>query len=63
MPVIAIVGAGPGMGLEIARAFGEKGFTVALVARTAANLDALVSTLTGEGIEAAGFTTAMAAAA
>lgn len=55
MPVIAIVGAGPGLGLEIARAFGQKGFQVALVSRTAAKLDALVATLAAEGIDAAGF--------
>ena len=41
MPVIAIVGAGPGLGTEIARAFGAKGFAVALIARNAAKLDAL----------------------
>ena len=29
MPVIAVIGAGPGLGLEIARAFGAKGFTAA----------------------------------
>jgi hypothetical protein len=31
MPVIAIVGAGPGLGLSIARRFGREGFTVALI--------------------------------
>ncbi|WP_112134811.1 SDR family NAD(P)-dependent oxidoreductase [Glycomyces dulcitolivorans] len=56
MPVIAIVGAGPGLGYEIARAFGAKGFTVALLARSAEKLDALAAKLEGEGIEAAGFT-------
>ncbi|WP_370670916.1 SDR family NAD(P)-dependent oxidoreductase [Cellulosimicrobium funkei] len=39
----------------MARAFGAKGFTVALVARTAAKLDALASQLQDEGIDAAGF--------
>lgn len=34
MPVIAIVGAGPGLGLAIARAFGTQGFNVALVSRS-----------------------------
>jgi short-subunit dehydrogenase len=56
MPVIAIVGAGPGLGHEIARAFGAKGFTVALLARSADKLDALAAKLEEEGIEAAGFT-------
>lgn len=55
MPVIAIVGAGPGLGLEIARAFGAKGFTVALVSRNAAKLETLASDLRAEGIQAAGF--------
>jgi NAD(P)-dependent dehydrogenase (short-subunit alcohol dehydrogenase family) len=56
MPVIAIVGAGPGLGYEIARAFGGEGFTVALVARNAEKLDTLAAELGGEGIAAAGFT-------
>src|SRR5438552_3460205 len=38
MPSIAIVGAGPGMGLAIARAFGSQGFDVALLARNRAKL-------------------------
>lgn len=54
-PLIAIVGAGPGLGLEIARAFGRQGFSVALVARNAAKLDDLAATLKEEGIDAAGF--------
>lgn len=56
MPTIAVVGAGPGLGLSIARVFGAKGFSVALVARNQAKLDQLVATLDGVGIEAAGFT-------
>jgi NADP-dependent 3-hydroxy acid dehydrogenase YdfG len=55
MPVIAIVGAGPGLGLEIARVFGMQRFSVALVARTQSTLDELAQTLTSEGIEAHGF--------
>lgn len=55
MPLITIIGAGPGLGLEIARAFGRRGFDVALVARTQAKLDALAQTLAGEGINAHGF--------
>lgn len=55
MPTIAIVGAGPGMGLAIARTFGTRGFDVALVARNQAKLDDLVSTLEAEGITAAAF--------
>ncbi|KAB2350050.1 SDR family NAD(P)-dependent oxidoreductase [Actinomadura rudentiformis] len=55
MPVIAIVGAGPGMGLAIARTFGKRGFDVALIARTKDKLDALVDQLGQEGITAAAF--------
>jgi NADP-dependent 3-hydroxy acid dehydrogenase YdfG len=55
VPVIAIIGAGPGLGIEIARAFGAKGFTVALIARNATKLDTLAAQLQDEGIEAAGF--------
>ncbi|MFD7407370.1 SDR family oxidoreductase [Streptomyces sp. NPDC059866] len=56
MPVIAIIGAGPGLGLSIARRFGAAGFTVALISRTQEKLDALAARLAEEGIEAAGFT-------
>lgn len=56
MPLITIIGAGPGLGLEIARAFGRKGFDVALVARDQAKLDTLAKTLEGEGVRAQGFT-------
>jgi NADP-dependent 3-hydroxy acid dehydrogenase YdfG len=56
MPTIAIVGAGPGLGLAIARRFGREGFRVALVARTQSKLDALAARLAEDGVEAAGFT-------
>ncbi|MDP1793653.1 MAG: SDR family NAD(P)-dependent oxidoreductase [Acidimicrobiales bacterium] len=52
MPVIAIIGAGPGMGLAIARRFGTEGYSVGLVARRAEALDELVATLRVEGITA-----------
>ena len=55
MPVIAIVGAGPGLGLSIARQFGRAGFTVALISRTQAKLDDLAAELASSGIQAAGF--------
>ncbi|WP_306319136.1 MULTISPECIES: SDR family oxidoreductase [unclassified Streptomyces] len=54
--VIAIFGAGPGLGASVARRFAREGFRVALVARRKDRLDALVEQLTAEGIEAAGFT-------
>jgi NADP-dependent 3-hydroxy acid dehydrogenase YdfG len=55
MPTIAIVGAGPGLGLAIARTFGAHGFDVALVARDRAKLDGLVDTLAADGFTAAAF--------
>jgi NAD(P)-dependent dehydrogenase (short-subunit alcohol dehydrogenase family) len=55
MPTIAIVGAGPGLGLSIARVFGKNGFQVALLSRTQASVEELAEGLAGDGIEAAGF--------
>lgn len=55
MPTIAIVGAGPGMGLAIARTFGAQGFDVALLARNAERLAGDVAQLATEGITAQGF--------
>ena len=55
MSTIAIVGAGPGIGLALARLFGRNGFQVALVARTQTKLDELAAQLGEEGVEAAGF--------
>lgn len=55
MPTLAIVGAGPGMGLAIARTFGARGFDVALLARTPEKLEDLVALLGKEGITAAAF--------
>lgn len=55
MPTLAIVGAGPGLGLAIARTFGRRGFDVALIARTKEKLEALGDQLGQEGITAAAF--------
>ncbi|MFJ8019357.1 SDR family NAD(P)-dependent oxidoreductase [Streptomyces sp. NPDC096311] len=55
MSTIAIVGAGPGLGLAIARRFGREGFKVALVSRNEEKLGKLATQLSEEGIEAAGF--------
>jgi NADP-dependent 3-hydroxy acid dehydrogenase YdfG len=55
VPTIAIVGAGPGLGLSVARVFGEQGFEVALIARRKATLADLVSRLAADGIAAAGY--------
>ncbi|MDX2602548.1 SDR family NAD(P)-dependent oxidoreductase [Streptomyces caniscabiei] len=55
MTTIAIVGAGPQLGLVIARVFGAQGFDVALISRSHENLDTLVGKLTAEGVTAAAF--------
>ncbi|MEK4063160.1 MULTISPECIES: SDR family NAD(P)-dependent oxidoreductase [Paenibacillus] len=55
MKTIAIVGAGPGLGLSIAKKFGTNGFQVALISRNADKLNHLVDELKGLGIEAAAF--------
>lgn len=52
---LAIFGAGPVLGLAVARRFGREGFRVALVSRTKENQDKLVAELANDGIEAAGF--------
>jgi NAD(P)-dependent dehydrogenase (short-subunit alcohol dehydrogenase family) len=54
MKTLAIVGAGAGLGLSIAKLFGRNGFRVALIARTKAKLDDLAAQLGALGIEAAG---------
>lgn len=53
---IAIIGAGPGVAMAIARRFGSNGFNVALLARSEAKLSSLVASLNAEGIAAAAFT-------
>ncbi|GAA1860135.1 SDR family NAD(P)-dependent oxidoreductase [Asanoa iriomotensis] len=55
MPTIAIVGAGPGLGLSIARVFGEQGYEVALIARRQSSLDEMVAELGTAGVAAAGY--------
>jgi len=53
MATIAIVGAGPGLGLSIARRFGREGFHVGLIARRLEALEDCARQLTAEGIDAA----------
>lgn len=55
MSTIAIVGAGAGLGLAVARRFGREGFAVALVSRNQSRLDELARTLEAEGITAKGY--------
>lgn len=54
--VIAVFGAGTGLGVSVARRFGREGFQVALVARRRDRLDALVEELAHEGVRATAFT-------
>lgn len=56
MKTIAIVRAGPGLGMSIAKKFGRNGFRVALIARNEEKLNQLVIELEQLGIEAAAFT-------
>ncbi|MFO0726134.1 MAG: SDR family NAD(P)-dependent oxidoreductase [Myxococcota bacterium] len=53
--VCAIVGAGPGLGLALARGFGALGHSIALLARRPEALAELKKPLEAEGITAAGF--------
>lgn len=55
MPVIAIVGAGPGLGGAVARKFGREGFSVALISRDQSKLDALAAELEADGVTARGY--------
>jgi NAD(P)-dependent dehydrogenase (short-subunit alcohol dehydrogenase family) len=55
MPVIAILGAGPGMGLAIAKTFGGHGYRVALLSRNPAKQNPLVTELATHGIISAAF--------
>ncbi|WP_339316839.1 SDR family NAD(P)-dependent oxidoreductase [Paenibacillus sp. FSL R10-2734] len=52
---IAIMGAGPGLGLSIAKKFGANGFQVALISRNADKLNTLVEELRSQNIEATAF--------
>ena len=52
MSVIAIVGAGPGLGAAVAHRFGSAGFAVALIARNPQKLEALEQQLSADGITA-----------
>ncbi|WP_411701493.1 SDR family NAD(P)-dependent oxidoreductase [Conyzicola sp.] len=55
MPVLAIIGAGPGLGAAVARKFGREGFSVALISRDQSKLDAMAAELTADGVTASGF--------
>lgn len=55
MKTLAIVGAGPNLGMSIAKQFGEHGFSVALLARDRERLEGHVRDLGNLGITAAAF--------
>jgi len=55
VPVIAIIGAGPGLGAAVARRFGREGFSIALIARNQSKLDAMAAELTAAGFTASGY--------
>lgn len=49
-PLILVLGAGPGLGLSVARRFGREGYAAALAGRSADEMQPLVDTLGAEGI-------------
>ncbi|GGM25335.1 SDR family NAD(P)-dependent oxidoreductase [Dactylosporangium sucinum] len=53
--VMAVFGAGTGLGVSVARAFGRDGHRVALVARSAGPLEERAAALRAEGIDATAF--------
>ncbi|MET4580534.1 NAD(P)-dependent dehydrogenase (short-subunit alcohol dehydrogenase family) [Conyzicola nivalis] len=55
MPVIAIIGAGPGLGAAVARRFGREGFSIALISRDQSKLDAMAAELRVQGLTASGY--------
>lgn len=50
-----IVGAGPGLGIHMARRFAQEGFDLALISRHQEKLNTLTETLNSEGYTAQGF--------
>lgn len=51
---LAVVGAGPAIGMAMARRFGREGYRIGLIARNQSKLDGFVSELNREGVEAIG---------
>src|SRR4051812_10961077 len=49
-PVIVVLGAGPGVGIAVARRFGQAGYEPALISRSPDALEALGKELQAEGI-------------
>jgi len=55
VPVIAIIGAGPGLGAAVARRFGREGFSIALISRDQSKLDTMAAELKEQGLTARGY--------
>lgn len=55
MSTVAIIGAGPGLGLAVAQKFGQSGFSIALISRTQHHLDSLTASLNEQDITAHGY--------
>lgn len=53
-PVYVVLGAGPGLGLAVARRFAQEGYVAVLATRTADDADSLAATLRDEGHQAEG---------
>ena len=53
-PVYVVLGAGPGLGLAVARRFAEEGYVAVLATRTMADAEPLAATLEAEGHRAEG---------
>ncbi|MDT7751156.1 MAG: hypothetical protein QOD96_4818, partial [Pseudonocardiales bacterium] len=51
-----IIGAGPGIGLAVARRFAREGLPVALVARTRATVDAVAAAVATAGVRVVALT-------
>ncbi|CAM3935749.1 SDR family oxidoreductase [Tsukamurella ocularis] len=54
-PVLLVVGAGPGLGMSVARAFGRRGYRIALASRSADRHPGYLDELRSLGVEAAAF--------
>jgi len=53
-PVYVVLGAGPGLGLGVARRFAQEGYVAVLATRSAADAEPLAATLRDEGHQAEG---------
>ena len=52
MPGVIVIGAGPGIGLSVARRFAREGLPVGVIARSQATVDAALEALEATGVEA-----------